>query len=140
MKKIIITPFFGISLLAFHVPQLNAQEQIAANIEFGRPCGIGRGLCSIEASTDSLNVAKDKQNNIFLDGLNRVNLKILKQSLSKEMEEREFKNHYLYFVEEEFQLLREKKLDKPMVITRGAHPIIEMEDSYIISFTIKNNP
>ena len=139
MKQILITPFFGISLLSLTAPRIHAQEKITAAVEFGRPCGIGRGLCSIEELSDKIDDDSEEQNFLYLDGVSRVNLKIMKNSLCREMEEQEFKNQHMYTVEEDFQLLREKKMEKPLLIARGAHPIVEMEECYIISFTIKNN-
>ncbi|MFZ4543486.1 MAG: hypothetical protein ACOYOA_05520 [Saprospiraceae bacterium] len=139
MKKILIHPLFGISLLTLSLPEIHSQERIVTSVQFGRPCGMGRGLCSVEEAIELENVAIANQNNLFSDGLNRVNLKIMKYSLTKEVEEQEFKNHYLYFIEDEFQLLKERNQGKPMIIARGAHPIIELEDSYVISFTLKNN-
>jgi hypothetical protein len=137
MKQLIITPFLGISMLSLVTPYIYAQDKINAVVEFGRPCGIGRGLCSIEEIADSSVVCADIRNYIFFDGLSRINLKIQKSSLSREIEYLEFKDRSSYLIDEDFQLLKEKNLDKPLIIPSGAHPLIEMDEYYIISFTIK---
>ena len=139
MKTIAILPFFGIGLLSMISVSAYSQQSINIVVQFGRPCGIGRGLCSIEELVDTLYTVAANRNHIYMDGLERINLKVLKSSLSDDIEEIEFKNKQLYLLQDDFQILKEKNLEIPIVICKGAHPLIELEDSYIISFPVRDN-
>ncbi len=137
MKKTFIIIFIGFSNLL----SLKAQASFQVEMGYGRtPCGGGGGICRIESKNDLLEGSSEKAlyTSVFLDKLNRANFKIPKSSLNSELTVKEFEGKYMLYLEEDLPLTDEhNRLEKPLILAHGWHPIIELEDSYIISYTLK---
>ena len=117
-----------------------AQESINVSIQYGRPCDRGRGTCGIQILNQSERATNSNfdATTIYLDELNRLNLKVSKAGLSKEIEEREFKGQYMYFLDSDIEIVTTESGNKPLILAKGWHPLIELEDCYVVSYTLKN--
>ena len=134
IQKIFLLLFLGVAQMG------NAQKSINVSIGFGRPCGYGRGACDIQILNQSERATNSNFDamTVYLDELNRLSLKILKVGLSKEIEEREFKGQYMYFLDSDIEIVTTESGNKPLILAKGWHPLIELEDCYVVSYTLKN--
>ena len=87
---------------------------------------------SADNSTPTFSLYKNQSNNIVIE---------YPKSLIDEDTKSEFANRNAYFLEKE-QILNESiqialQTAKPIVLARGWHPIIELADRYVISYTLK---
>ena len=87
---------------------------------------------SADNSTPTFSLYKNQSNNIVIE---------YPKSLIDEDTKSEFANRNAYFTEKE-QILDESvqnalNAEKPIILAKGWHPMIELEDCYIISYTLK---
>ena len=133
IQKIFLLLFLGVAQMGI------AQESINVSIKYGRLCGDGGGVCRMETLNQSERATNSNFNavTIYLDELNRLSLKVLKAGLSKEIEEQEYKGRYMYFLDSDIEIATAESGNKPLILAKGWHPLIELEDCYVISYTLK---
>lgn len=120
---------------------LNAKDNFGANridcnSPGSTPCAGSVKLFSGQERNTEANLQILKVNE------NRIVFKYLKNGMSQEQENANFKGRYFYIIPENiildnsFQEIYQKTNDKYIYIEQGIYPIIEWEDSYLISFKI----
>jgi hypothetical protein len=151
MKKIVIHILLCIlSNLAYTA---NSQAQASVNIIIGEAarqsdgsCGSsGRGCPSniqaantanIRESTTSVNSGK-----AYLNTNNELVLFIPKATISSTLEEFNFKNKSVYFIEKDVllspELAESLAISELMMLQKGMYPIIDWTDGYFVSFILK---
>ena len=101
----------------------------------------GRGNCAAGMSVlSSRNTGNTPTFSLYRNKSNNIVIKYAK-SLIDEDTKSEFSNRNAYFTEKE-QILDESvqnalNAEKPIILAKGWHPMIELEDCYIISYTLK---
>jgi hypothetical protein len=80
---------------------------------------------------------------LFYDGKSHINIRLPKSNMDAEIKASSFENQSFYFLPEDVkleysvQVALEKNIEKPLILAKGYHPLIELEDCYIISYTLK---
>jgi hypothetical protein len=140
MKKILTIIFLGLG----GIFSLKAQSAFKVELSYGRtPCGNGGGPCKIESRSNLQERSIDNtlSPSVFLDEMNRANFKIPKSSIKSEITLKEFEGKYMLYLEDDLPLdldtENDNRFTKPLILAHGWHPIIELEDCYIISYTLK---
>jgi hypothetical protein len=151
MKKTL--KYLVICILSNLTYNASSQAQASVNIVIGESARQSDGGCGgngrgCPASIQAVNTANRGESSAtsnsgtaYLNTNNELVLCIPKATISNTLEEFNFKDKNVYFIEKDVllspELAESLEISDPMMLQKGMYPIIDWKDSYFVSFTLK---